>query len=49
MRKLIVLEYITLDGVIQAAGGSSQEDTLSGFKHGGWQLDSNSLETRLGR
>jgi dihydrofolate reductase len=36
MRKLIVLEYITLDGVIQAAGGS-QEDTLDGFKYGGWQ------------
>jgi hypothetical protein len=27
MRKLIILEYITLDGVIQAAGGS-QEDTF---------------------
>jgi len=36
MRKLIVLEYITLDGVIQAAGGS-QEDTSEGFKYGGWQ------------
>jgi dihydrofolate reductase len=36
MRKLIVLEYMTLDGVIQAAGGS-QEDTLEGFKYGGWQ------------
>jgi dihydrofolate reductase len=36
MRKLIVLEYITLDGVIQAAGGS-QEDTAEGFKYGGWQ------------
>lgn len=36
MRKLIVLEYMTLDGVIQVAGGS-QEDTLDGFKYGGWQ------------
>ncbi len=36
MRKLLVLEYITLDGVIQAAGGS-QEDTLEGFQYGGWQ------------
>ncbi len=36
MRKLVVLEYITLDGVIQAAGGS-QEDALDGFKYGGWQ------------
>jgi len=37
MRKLIVLEYMTLDGVVQAAGGSSPEDTLDGFTYGGWQ------------
>jgi dihydrofolate reductase len=36
MRKIIALEFITLDGVIQAPGGS-QEDTLEGFKYGGWQ------------
>jgi dihydrofolate reductase len=36
MRKVIVLEYITLDGVIQAAGGS-QEDAAEGFQYGGWQ------------
>ena len=36
MRKLIVLEFITLDGVIQA-GGAPQEDTSDGFKYGGWQ------------
>lgn len=36
MRKIIVLEYITLDGVIQAAGGS-KEDAAEGFKYGGWQ------------
>jgi dihydrofolate reductase len=36
MRKLIVLEFMTLDGVIQAAGGS-REDALEGFKYGGWQ------------
>lgn len=35
MRKIIVLEFITLDGVIQAPGGS-QEDREEGFKYGGW-------------
>ncbi|MGE5463213.1 MAG: dihydrofolate reductase family protein [Syntrophothermus sp.] len=37
MRKLIVAEFITLDGVIQAPG-SDTEDTEGGFKHGGWTL-----------
>ena len=35
MRKIIVAEFITLDGVIQAPGGK-QEDTDGGFVHGGW-------------
>ena len=35
MRKVIVLEFVTLDGVIQAPGGP-QEDTDGGFKYGGW-------------
>lgn len=35
MRKLIVLEHISLDGVIQAPGGPN-EDTSGGFVHGGW-------------
>jgi len=36
MRKVIVLEFITLDGVIQAGGGP-EEDTSGGFAYGGWQ------------
>ena len=36
MRKVNVLEFITLDGVIQAGGGPD-EDTSGGFAYGGWQ------------
>lgn len=35
MRKIIVLSFITLDGVMQAPGGP-EEDTSSGFKYDGW-------------
>ena len=35
MRKIVVAEFISLDGVIQAPGGA-EEDTEGGFTHGGW-------------
>ena len=35
MRKIIVLEHVSLDGVIQAPG-APDEDTSGGFTHGGW-------------
>ena len=35
MRNIIVSEFVSLDGVIQAPGGA-EEDTEGGFTHGGW-------------
>ena len=36
MRKLVVIEFLSLDGVLQAPG-DPHEDTEGGFQHGGWQ------------
>ena len=40
MRTLMVLEMVSLDGVMQAPGGR-EEDTRGGFTHGGWSAPYN--------
>ena len=37
MRKLIVSEFMSIDGVMQAPGGKD-EDRDGGFEHGGWTM-----------
>jgi dihydrofolate reductase len=46
MRKLIVTTFLTLDGVMQAPGGS-EEDTREGFGYGGWSA--NYWDERMGQ
>jgi dihydrofolate reductase len=37
MRRIVVSEFLSLDGVMQAPG-NPDEDRSGGFEHGGWQL-----------
>lgn len=37
MRKVIVEQFLSLDGVAQAPG-AEEEDTTGGFRHGGWHM-----------
>lgn len=37
MRKLIVIDFLSLDGVMQSPG-HPEEDTEGGFRHGGWAM-----------
>jgi dihydrofolate reductase len=37
MRRVVVNEWMSLDGVVQAPG-AADEDTTGGFQHGGWHL-----------
>jgi dihydrofolate reductase len=40
MSKLVVINHVTLDGVMQAPG-RPDEDTRGGFEHGGWAIPDN--------
>lgn len=37
MRRIVVQEFVSVDGVAQAPG-ASEEDTTAGFAHGGWHM-----------
>jgi hypothetical protein len=36
--RVLVSEFMSLDGVVQAPGGK-QEDPSGGFRHGGWSIE----------
>lgn len=37
MRKIIIVSFLSMDGILQAPGGAD-EDRTNGFKYGGWQF-----------
>jgi dihydrofolate reductase len=48
--RIILSDFISLDGVVQAPGGA-EEDTDGGFRHGGWSMpffDPESMGTAIG-
>lgn len=47
MRKIIALEFLTLDGVMQAPGGPGEDDS-GGFKFGGWTAPFFNAEDKVG-
>ncbi len=42
--RIVISEFISLDGVVQAPGGP-EEDTTGGFRHGGWSMPFFDAET----
>ncbi len=54
MSKIIAVEFITIDGVMQAPGGS-KEDMAEGFKYGGWmgphfdEVSGKEMEIQMGK
>ncbi|MFN2543868.1 MAG: dihydrofolate reductase family protein [Actinomycetota bacterium] len=46
--RIVVSEFLTLDGVMQAPGGED-EDRSGGFEHGGWQLRNEYIDDIAGQ
>ena len=48
MGRIVVMNHVTLDGVMQEPG-RPEEDTRGGFKHGGWGHRSASADDACGK